>query len=66
VAGCRWLGAEIDAGRNAAGACDLTGASSRVKIMMIPTDEELNIAKSTVALAAKRAGAADVRASPVV
>jgi acetate kinase len=50
VEGCRWLGAEIDAQKNAAGQCDLAAPSSRLGIMMIPANEELNIAKSTIAL----------------
>ena len=54
VAGCRWLGAEIDPARNAACECDIGAATSRVKVMMIPTNEELNIAKSTIALVSSK------------
>ncbi len=54
VAGCRWLGAEIDPARNAACECDIGAATSRVKVMMIPTNEELNIAKSTISLVSSK------------
>ena len=54
VAGCRWLGAEIDPARNAACECAIGAATSRVKVMMIPTNEELNIAKSTISLVSSK------------
>jgi acetate kinase len=50
VAGCAWLGARLDDDRNAAGEIDLTAPGSGLRIMRIPTDEELNIARATVAL----------------
>ena len=43
------LGVEIDCGKNkgARGACDLTAAGGRVQVLVIPTDEELGIARRT-------------------
>ena len=52
AAGCAWLGAEIDPAKNAARQTELSTPASRIRLMMIPTDEELNIAKSTIALVA--------------
>lgn len=54
VAGCGWLGAEIDPVRNLAGETDLSAPASRIRILRIPTDEELNIAISTIALTGAR------------
>ena len=50
VAGCGWLGAAIDPERNLAAEMDLSADTSRLRILRIPTDEELNIAKATIAL----------------
>lgn len=50
VAGCRWLGAMIDPAKNAAGDTDISAPGSRIRVLRIPTDEELNIAISTIAL----------------
>ena len=52
AAGCAWLGAEIDPAKNAARQTELSTPASRIRLMMIPTDEELNIAKSTIGLVA--------------
>jgi acetate kinase len=41
----RWLGVEIDAGRNDAGASRIDGAGGRVQVHVIPTDEELMLAR---------------------
>ncbi len=59
IAGCGWLGARIDPARNLAAETDLSAPGSRLRILRVPTDEELNIAKSTIALigAAKAAPA---------
>ncbi len=54
VAGCGWLGAEIDPQRNLAGETELSAPASRIRILRIPTDEELNIALSTIALTGAR------------
>ncbi len=45
-----WLGAEIDAAANDAGEHLLSRPSSRVRLYAIPTDEELMIARHTLAL----------------
>jgi acetate kinase len=46
----RWLGVELDATANASNALRLHGKKSRVGVWMIPTDEELIIAKHCVEL----------------
>jgi acetate kinase len=43
-----WLGVELDDTANAANAQRLHGASSRVRVWMIPTNEELMIARHCV------------------
>jgi acetate kinase len=45
-----WLGAELDAAANAAGAERISTAASRVGLFVVPTDEELMIARHTLAL----------------
>jgi acetate kinase len=45
--GCAWLGLEIDEGRNAAGELEISSPLSRVKALIVPTDEELKIAQAT-------------------
>jgi acetate kinase len=53
----KWLGASIDYAANAAGHANITGTVGRVSVYVIPTDEELMIAKHTLAvLAAHRVG----------
>jgi acetate kinase len=47
VAGCGWLGAEIDKTRNAAGPGRISRDASRLSIWVIPTDEERMIARHT-------------------
>jgi len=49
-AALQWLGVELDAGANAANALRLHSANSRVGVWMIPTDEELVIARHCVQL----------------
>lgn len=52
-----WLGVEIDADANRNAGIRISTASSRVAVLRIPTDEELMIARHTVALlAGTRAG----------
>jgi acetate kinase len=45
-----WLGAELDAGANEAGATRISTPDSRVALLVVPTDEELMIARHTLAL----------------
>jgi acetate kinase len=45
-----WLGAELDEQANAAGASRISAAGSRLALHVVPTDEELMIARHTVAL----------------
>ena len=45
-----WLGAALDAGANAAHALLISARSSRVAFYVVPTDEELMIARHTLAL----------------
>ena len=45
-----WLGAELDPGANEAGAIRISTPTSRVALFVIPTDEELMIARHTLAL----------------
>jgi acetate kinase len=44
-----WLGAELDSAANDAGAPVISQAKSRVALMIVPTDEELMIARHTLA-----------------
>ncbi len=45
-----WLGAEIDEAANEAGATVISRPASRVALLVVPTDEELMIARHTLAL----------------
>ncbi len=45
-----WLGVTVDAAANASGAARISEASGWVAIWVIPTDEELKIARHTKAL----------------
>lgn len=45
-----WLGAELDHAANEAGATVVSTAESRIKLLVIPTNEELMIARHTLAL----------------
>jgi acetate kinase len=65
----KWLGVSIDYAANAAGKVSIASERSRVGVYVVPTDEELMIAKHTLALLAERrhAGAvSDQAARPVV
>ena len=44
-AGCAWLGLELDGARNRDGAGRISAASSRVQAWVVPTNEELMIAR---------------------
>ncbi len=48
--GCRWLGLEIDAARNAGGEGRISADVSKVSAWVIPTDEERMIARHTSAV----------------
>jgi acetate kinase len=54
-----WLGGKLDAQANAAAATSIAARDSRIGLYVIPTDEELMIARHTLALLAAR------RAKPV-
>lgn len=58
ASGCRWLGLELDEARNAGGAGRISTDSSRVPAWVIPTDEELMIARHTSAVLAETQAAA--------
>ena len=45
-----WLGADLDPAANEAGETVISTAGSRVALMVVPTDEELMIARHTLAL----------------
>lgn len=45
-----WLGAELDAAANDAGAPTISTPDSRVRLLVVPTDEELMIARHTLRL----------------
>jgi acetate kinase len=48
VAGCSWTGAILDHGRSAVANLDVSAATSRIPILVIPTDEERLIARQTI------------------
>jgi acetate kinase len=50
IAGCAWLGAEIDESANGGAETRIEGASSRIPIWILPTDEERVIARNTASL----------------
>jgi acetate kinase len=45
-----WLGADLDPAANEAGATVISRKQSRVAVLVVPTDEELMIAKHTLAV----------------
>ena len=45
---CAWLGVELDSERNAAHGPRITTGESRLPVYVIPTDEELMIARHTL------------------
>lgn len=45
-----WLGARIDPARNLAGELDVSTPESKVRLLVVPTDEELMVARHTLAL----------------
>jgi acetate kinase len=50
----RWLGAELDDAANAAGGPRISRPGSRVSLLVVPTDEELMIARHTLAIVSNR------------
>jgi len=50
VAGCAWLGAELDEAANSAGGGRIDGSASSMPVWVLPTDEEQVIARHTAAL----------------
>jgi acetate kinase len=50
IAGCGWTGAIIDQQKNERGAGRVEAGSSRIPVLVIPTDEERLIARHTVSL----------------
>ncbi len=54
-----WLGIHTDAAANEANAAVISSSASRVSVRVIPTDEELMIARSTIRLAKTRNDHAD-------
>ncbi|MET0232414.1 MAG: acetate/propionate family kinase [Rhodanobacteraceae bacterium] len=51
---CKWLGVEIDESANARHASRISGPSSAVDVFVIPTDEEIVIARAVVLLRGRR------------
>lgn len=51
-----WLGAKLDPDANARGAARISAPDSRLALFVVPTDEELMIARHTLALAPPRGG----------
>ena len=45
--GCSWLGLSLDADRNAKGQGLISRDGAKVKVLVVPTDEERNIARYT-------------------
>jgi acetate kinase len=54
-----WLGAALDPAANAANKTVVSTPESRIKLYVVPTDEELAIARHTLSLLSKRAAVAD-------
>jgi acetate kinase len=58
----RWLGAELDSAANAAARSTISTVSSRVALHVVPTDEELMIARHTMEIVSKRGSGTSVGA----
>ena len=52
-----WLGAELDPAANDTGAARISTPASRVALLVVPTDEELMIARHSLALVGAPANA---------
>jgi acetate kinase len=59
LAGCAWLGAELDEAVNDGAEGRIDGATSRLPVWVIPTDEERIIARHTAALLGASASSED-------
>ncbi len=55
LAGFEWIGIEIDDARNRAGALVISSERSRVKVFVVPTNEEAMIARHTLRLVGRHA-----------
>jgi acetate kinase len=55
-----WLGAVLDPRANSAGELSIAAPNSRIGLYIIPTDEELMIARHTMSLVALRGGRSPV------
>jgi acetate kinase len=60
----RWLGAELDSAANAASRSTISTANSRVALHVVPTDEELMIARHTIEIVSKRGSGTSVGTPP--
>jgi acetate kinase len=60
----RWLGAELDSAANAAARPTISTANSRVALHVVPTDEELMIARHTIEIVSKRGSGTSVGTPP--
>ena len=49
-----WLGAELDAAANESGDTRIAAPDSRIGLYVVPTDEELMIARHTLSLLSRR------------
>jgi acetate kinase len=47
---CAWLGVRLNTAANLSGARDISGADSTVKVLVIPTDEQVVIARGVASL----------------
>jgi acetate kinase len=54
-----WLGVSLDLAANAANKTVVSRPESGIKLYVVPTDEELAIARHTISLLSKRAKAAN-------
>jgi acetate kinase len=50
TAGCGWLGVELDASANAEGKGEISARTSRVRVLIVRTDEERIVARHTAAV----------------
>ncbi len=63
---CRWLGLDLDADANRLGAHEISGPGSRVKVLAIPTDEQVVIAQGVIAAVTEGAAASGVKPSKAI
>lgn len=61
---CRWLGLELDTAANAAGTHVISTAGSRVKALVLPTNEEWMIARHTAELIVKHTKVSPIGTAP--